>query len=78
MIFIFLKVFSVISKNWILRIKSSFTKTLFIEGMQPMELETRQRNMMAEKMGSGGWHIQMDGDEYAYDFGVLAKVFERE
>ncbi|WP_276833864.1 hypothetical protein [Chryseobacterium cucumeris] len=48
----------------------------FIEGMQPMELETRQRNMMAEKMGSGGWHIQMDGDEYAYDFGVLAKFLK--
>lgn len=46
--------------------------TFFIEGMQPMDLETRQRNMMAEKMGTGGWHIQMDGDEYAYDFGKLA------
>ncbi|TQM12594.1 hypothetical protein [Chryseobacterium aquifrigidense] len=49
-----------------------YKDTFFIEGMQPMELETRQRNMMAEKMGAGGWHIQMDGDEYAYDFGVLA------
>ncbi|WP_313002035.1 hypothetical protein [Chryseobacterium gleum] len=54
-----------------------YKDTFFIEGMQPMELETRQRNMMAEKMGVGGWHIQIDGDEYAYDFKVLAEFLKR-
>ncbi|MBD8083734.1 hypothetical protein [Chryseobacterium caseinilyticum] len=44
----------------------------YIAGMQPMELETRQRNMMAEKLGLDGWHIQIDGDEYAYDFSKLS------
>lgn len=51
--------------------------TFFIEGLQPMDLETRQRSMMAEKMGIGGWHIQMDGDEFAYDFGKLAVFLKR-
>ncbi|SDQ85261.1 hypothetical protein SAMN05421664_2845 [Chryseobacterium soldanellicola] len=49
--------------------KITFYKDKFyVPGMQPMELETRQRNMMAEKLGLDGWHIQIDGDEYAYDF----------
>ncbi|WP_415329124.1 hypothetical protein [Chryseobacterium sp. MMS23-Vi53] len=60
-------------QNKIVFYKDSF----FIPGMQPMELETRQRNMMAEKMGSGGWHIHIDGDEYAYDFKKLAQFLRR-
>lgn len=43
----------------------------FIPGLPAMELETRQRNMMAKAMGTGGWHIQLDSDEYAYDFKKL-------
>jgi len=70
-------VFSDIKKldtdNKIILYKDSF----YIEGMQPMDLETRQRNLMAEKMGSGGWHIQIDGDEYAYDFGVLTQFLRK-
>jgi len=34
----------------------------------PMQNEVRQRNKMAEYMGSGGWHIQLDTDEYFVDF----------
>lgn len=30
--------------------------------------EVRQRNRMAEFMGYGGWHIQLDCDEYFTDF----------
>lgn len=60
-------------QNKIVLYKDSF----YLEGMQPMDLETRQRNLMADKMGTGGWHIQMDGDEYAYDFGSLAKFLKR-
>ncbi len=36
--------------------------------LSPMENEVRQRNMMAQKMGSGGWHVQLDCDEYFIDF----------
>lgn len=28
----------------------------------------RQRMMMADKMGKDGWHIQVDADEYFFDF----------
>ncbi len=52
--------------------KITFYKDQFyVPGMQPFELDTRQRNMMAEKMGPGGWHIQIDSDEYPYDFKIL-------
>lgn len=30
--------------------------------------ETRERNMLSKKMGFGGWHIQLDSDEYFVDF----------
>lgn len=30
--------------------------------------EVRQRNMLAEQMGAGGWHIQLDCDEYFLRF----------
>lgn len=60
-------------QNKIIFYKDSFYK----EGMQPMDLETRQRNLMAEKMGTDGWHIQIDGDEYAYDFGKLAQFLKK-
>lgn len=28
----------------------------------------RQRMLIAERMGKGGWHIQIDSDEYFFDF----------
>lgn len=41
--------------------------------LTPMQNEVRQRNMMAERMGKGGWHIQLDADEYFVDFGEFVK-----
>jgi hypothetical protein len=32
------------------------------------ENDTRERNMLGEFMGEGGWHIQVDSDEYFLDF----------
>lgn len=58
--------------------KITFYKDQFyLPNMEPMELETRQRNMMAEKMGRGGWHIQIDSDEYAYNFRLLAQFLRK-
>ena len=34
-----------------------------------MECDTRERNMLANRLGIGGWHIQIDSDEYFLDFG---------
>jgi hypothetical protein len=39
-----------------------------LQHLQPMENEVRQRNLMAEFMGEGGWHLQLDADEYFLDF----------
>lgn len=33
----------------------------------------RHRMLIAEKLGKGGWHIQIDSDEYFVDFGSFVK-----
>ncbi len=40
----------------------------FVEGLKPMQCEVRERNLLAKQMGEGGWHIQLDADEYFLDF----------
>lgn len=35
--------------------------------------EVRQRNKLAEQMGVGGWHIQLDCDEYFMEFEKLVQ-----
>jgi hypothetical protein len=37
-------------------------------GLTTMENDTRERNMLAAFMKPGGWHVQVDADEYFYDF----------
>lgn len=39
-----------------------------IPEMSNMENETRERNLLSNKMGKGGWHIQLDTDEYFLNF----------
>lgn len=39
-----------------------------LRDLAPMQNEVRQRNKMAERLGKGGWHIQLDTDEYFVDF----------
>ncbi len=34
----------------------------------PLENDNLQRNLMGKFMGEGGWHIQIDADEYFLDF----------
>lgn len=41
--------------------------------LTPMQNEVRQRNRMAEFMGKGGWHIQLDCDEYFLEFEKFVK-----
>jgi hypothetical protein len=40
----------------------------FVPELSTSDCDTRERNMLASKMGSGGWHIQIDSDEYFLDF----------
>jgi len=39
-----------------------------LPGLAPMQNEVRQRKMIAERMGAGGWHIQLDTDEFFINF----------
>lgn len=60
---------------------SSLVKALDVDGkisileddfhlpeLTPMQNEVRQRNLMARHLGQGGWHVQLDCDEYFVDF----------
>lgn len=39
-----------------------------IPTLSTMECDTRERNLLADYMGDGGWHLQIDSDEYFLDF----------
>ncbi len=45
-----------------------FEESFFLPGLAPMECDTRERRMVAEVLGPGGWHIQIDADETFLDF----------
>jgi hypothetical protein len=36
--------------------------------LTPMQNEVRQRKLIATRLGEGGWHLQLDTDEYFVDF----------
>ena len=42
-------------------------------GFKAMENDTRERMMIAQRMGEGGWHVQVDSDEYFLDFGTFSQ-----
>jgi hypothetical protein len=48
----------------------------YLSELTPMECETRERNMLLKKMGKG-WKIQLDVDEYIYDFSKVAKYLKK-
>ena len=48
----------------------------YISDLSPMNCETRERNLLLKKMGKG-WLIQLDVDEYVYDFKVLSKYLKK-
>lgn len=40
----------------------------YIKGEKPMDLETRERNMLSDFMGDNCWKMQIDSDEYCLNF----------
>jgi hypothetical protein len=48
----------------------------YIPSLTPMECESRERNMVLKKLGYG-WKIQLDVDEYIYDFKEVAKFLNK-
>ncbi len=47
------------------------------EGLTPMECDKHERLLLHRRMGSGGWRIQLDSDEYFIDFGKFADYLRR-
>lgn len=45
-----------------------YEDTFYIPENTPAENDTRERNLLAKAMGDGGWHIQIDSDEYFNHF----------
>lgn len=44
-----------------------YFESFYIHGLSPIECETRERILLSKKMGKG-WLIQLDVDEYIYEF----------
>lgn len=40
----------------------------YVPELSPLECDTRERTMLGAFMGKGGWHVQIDTDEYFLDF----------
>lgn len=45
--------------------------------LQPMQNEVRQRKMIATFMGEGGWHLQLDADEFFMNFKGFVNYLQR-
>lgn len=50
--------------------------SFYVASLSPSECETRERNMLLKKMGRG-WLIQLDTDEYIYDFDKLSSYLNK-
>lgn len=50
--------------------------TFYIPNLSPMECETRERNLVLAKLGRG-WKMQLDVDEYVYDFKSVAEYLNK-
>lgn len=48
-----------------------------IDGLSPMQNDSRQRMLMAQRLGEGGWHVQVDSDEYFLDFEGFAQQLKK-
>ncbi|MEZ0184319.1 hypothetical protein AB9T89_18900 [Flavobacterium oncorhynchi] len=48
----------------------------YLPDLTPTECESRERNMVLKKLGKG-WKIQLDVDEYIYDFKKIAKYLKK-
>jgi len=54
-----------------------YSDSFYVPNNPPLESETRQRNMLAKYLGTGGWHIQVDSDEYLYNFSKLSTFLRK-
>lgn len=45
-----------------------YEDSFYVPTLSTIECDTRERNMLAQFMGEGGWHLQIDSDEYFLNF----------
>jgi hypothetical protein len=45
-----------------------YEDNFYLPELNQLQNDTRERNMIAQFIGKGGWHIQLDADEYFVDF----------
>lgn len=50
----------------------------YVPTLTPMECEVRERNLLAKAMGEGGWHVQLDADEYFLDFNGFCEFLRKQ
>ena len=53
-----------------------FEDNFYVPNLSPMENEIRERNLLLKEMGKG-WLIQLDTDEYAYNFKDLVNELNK-
>lgn len=53
-----------------------YYEDFYVPEFSPMACETRERNMLLKVMGKG-WKMQLDVDEYVYDFEKTAKFLKQ-
>ncbi len=51
-----------------------YEDVFYQKNLTPMQMETAQRNKLASYLGSDGWHIQLDVDEYFIGFNQFAET----
>lgn len=49
-----------------------YKDSFYVDGLTPMECDTRERNLLGKRMGEADWYIQIDSDEYFVDFASFA------
>jgi len=50
-----------------------YRDAFYLPELSPMECDTRERNLLAKRMGDCDWIIQIDSDEYFVDFAAFVK-----
>jgi hypothetical protein len=55
---------------------SIYEDNFYESSLTTMQNEVRERKMLAQKMGLGGWHVQLDCDEYPVDFQGFVAVLK--
>lgn len=53
-----------------------YADNFYMSELTPAQNEVRQRQKLAEALGQGGWHLQLDSDEYFLNFDGFVKYLK--